>query len=63
VVHQGKPLQEPLAVMWNSHRALPRYAGDFCQLLDAYMREVFPNLQAPARTPPRTARRVSAHRR
>jgi len=63
VVHQGKPLQEPLTVMWNSHRPLPRYARDFCELLDAYMREVFTNLQAPARTSSRTARRVRAHRR
>jgi DNA-binding transcriptional LysR family regulator len=63
VLHQARPLQEPLAVMWNSHRALPRYARDFCEMLDAYMREVFPNLQAPARTPPRAARRASARRR
>jgi len=63
VVHQGRPLQEPLTVMWNSHRPLPRYARDFCELLDAYMREVFTNLQAPARTSSRTARRVRAHRR
>ena len=63
VVHEGKPLQEPLAVMWNSHRALSRYARDFCELLDAYMREVFPNLQAPAQTSRRTARRASARRR
>ena len=63
VVHQGKPLREPLAVMWNRHRALPRYARDFCELLDAYMREVFPNLHAPARMPADTARRPSLRRR
>lgn len=62
VVHQGKPLREPLAVIWNRHRALPRYARDFCELLNAYMREVFPNLQAP-RTPPSAATRASARRR
>jgi len=63
VVHQGKPLEEPLTVMWNSHRALPRYGRGFCELLDAYMREVFPHVRAPAGTPLRTARRVGAHRR
>ena len=63
VVHQGRPLQEPLTVMWNSHRPLPRYARDFCELLDAYMREVFTNLQAPARTALRTAIRASVRRR
>jgi LysR family nitrogen assimilation transcriptional regulator len=48
VVHEGTPLQEPLAVMRNGNRPLPRYAMRFCELLEAYMREVFPNLQAPA---------------
>jgi LysR family nitrogen assimilation transcriptional regulator len=62
VVHQGKPLQEPLTVMWNSQRALPRYARVFCELLDAYMREVFPNLQVSARTALRTAKRASVRR-
>lgn len=56
VVQQGKPLQEPLAVMWNRQRALPRYARAFCESLDAYMREVFPNLQEPARLRSRRAR-------
>jgi DNA-binding transcriptional LysR family regulator len=48
VTHGGTPLQEPLAVMWNGNRPLPRYATRFCELLGAYMREVFPNPQAPA---------------
>jgi hypothetical protein len=34
--------------MWNAHRPLPRYARAFCELLGAYMREVFPHLQASA---------------
>jgi LysR family nitrogen assimilation transcriptional regulator len=63
VVHQGKPLEEPLTVMCNSHRALPRYGRGFCELLDAYMREVFPYVRAPAGTPLRTARQAGAHRR
>ena len=63
VVHQGKPLEEPLTVLWNNQRALPRYARGFCELLDAYMREVFPTLQAPARMAPRNAKRAGARRR
>jgi len=59
VVHQGKPLGEQLTVLCDSRRALPRYARSFCQLLDAYMREVFPILQAPARPSSRTAKRAT----
>ncbi len=62
VVHQGKPLEEPLTVMWNGRRALPRYARVFCELLDGYMREVFPTLQAPSRKVPRSVRRASVQR-
>lgn len=61
VVHQGKPLEEPLTVIWNGRRALPRYARGFCEMLDAYMREVFPILQAPARR--RAAKGASVRRR
>ena len=63
VMREGKPLEEPLTVIWDRQRALSRYATGFCELLDAYMREVFPNLQAPAQTSRRTARRASARRR
>jgi hypothetical protein len=31
-----------LTVLWDRRRALPQYAKDFCEVLDAYMREVFP---------------------
>jgi LysR family nitrogen assimilation transcriptional regulator len=31
-----------LTVLWDRRRALPQYAKDFCEFLDAYMREVFP---------------------
>ena len=39
---RGKPLREPVAVYWDSRRPLPRYARAFCEMLAAYVREVFP---------------------
>jgi DNA-binding transcriptional LysR family regulator len=39
---QGKPLREPLAMFWDKRRPLPRYATAFCNLLGAYVREIFP---------------------
>jgi DNA-binding transcriptional LysR family regulator len=63
VVQQDKPLEEPLTVIWNGRRALPRYARGFCELLGAYMREVFPMLQAPSQRAPRSVGRASVQRR
>jgi DNA-binding transcriptional LysR family regulator len=63
VVHEHQPLQEPLAVMWNGHRPLPRYAREFCELLGGYMREVFPSMQSPVAKPARRPRRVRVPRR
>ena len=42
VTYRGKPLREPLAVYWDKRRPLPQYAIDFCEMLTAYVREVFP---------------------
>jgi DNA-binding transcriptional LysR family regulator len=42
ITHERKPLREPLAVVWDKRRVLPRYAQDFCELLAAHMRELFP---------------------
>jgi len=36
------PCGDLLTVLWNRRRALPQYAKDFFEFLDAYMREVFP---------------------
>jgi len=38
ITHEGRPLREPLSIMWDSRRVLPRYARDFCALLAARMR-------------------------
>jgi len=42
ITHRGKPLRQPLQVMWDKRRLLPPYAGDFCEALAGHMREVFP---------------------
>src|SRR5262245_6566389 len=44
IAYERKPVQEPLAVVWDKRRVLPRYAQDFCELLAAYMRERLPRL-------------------
>ena len=38
ITHEGKLLREPLSIMWDSKRVLPRYARDFCALLASHMR-------------------------
>jgi DNA-binding transcriptional LysR family regulator len=42
LTYRGRPLRGLLTVLWDRRRALPQYAKDFCEVLDAYMREVFP---------------------
>jgi DNA-binding transcriptional LysR family regulator len=37
-----KPISEPLAIVWDKRRALPRYARDFCDTLAAHMHEQEP---------------------
>ena len=41
IMHKRKPILEPLAVVWDRRRTLPRYAQDFCELLAAHMRKIF----------------------
>jgi len=42
ITHRGKPLRQPLQVLWDKRRLLPPYAGDFCEALAAHMRAVLP---------------------
>lgn len=58
IMHRRRPLQMPLSVMWDSRRVLPQYAKDFCEFLDAYLREVYPISQ-----PSRPAHRATARRK
>jgi DNA-binding transcriptional LysR family regulator len=42
VTYRSRALQQPLAIYWDKRRPLPRYATAFCEMLSAYVREVFP---------------------
>jgi DNA-binding transcriptional LysR family regulator len=42
IAFRGEPLRERAAIYWDRRRKLPRYAEAFCDMLGAYMREVFP---------------------
>jgi LysR family nitrogen assimilation transcriptional regulator len=39
---RGRPLREPLAMLWDKRRPLPGYATAFCEMLAGHMRTVFP---------------------
>jgi DNA-binding transcriptional LysR family regulator len=49
VTYRGKPLRELLVIYWDKRRPRPRYATGFCEMLAAYMREVFP-ISRPTKT-------------
>ena len=42
LTYRGRPLREPLTISWDKRRPLPRYATDYCGMLAAYMRKIFP---------------------
>jgi DNA-binding transcriptional LysR family regulator len=42
IVHHGEPLHVRPAIYWDKRRPVPRYAEAFCDMLGAYMQEVFP---------------------
>jgi DNA-binding transcriptional LysR family regulator len=48
IMHQRKPLQEPLSIFWDKRRLQPRYAHDFCELLARYVRTGIPRLPRAA---------------
>jgi DNA-binding transcriptional LysR family regulator len=51
ITHKRKPIREPLAVVWDKRRSLPRYAQAFCGSLAAHMRKILPSTQASAPKP------------
>jgi DNA-binding transcriptional LysR family regulator len=53
ITHDSKPLREPLAVVWDKRRLLPRYAQDFCELLAMHMRELYSVEPTASRSRPR----------
>jgi DNA-binding transcriptional LysR family regulator len=42
ITYRGRPLREPLAMLWDRRRPLPRYAVAYCEMLREYAREIFP---------------------
>jgi DNA-binding transcriptional LysR family regulator len=42
LTYRGRPLREPLTISWDKRRPLPPFATDYCRMLAAYMREIFP---------------------
>ena len=42
LTYRGRPLREPLTILWDKRRPLPRYATAYCEMLAEHMREVFP---------------------
>lgn len=42
VTYRGEPLREPLSILWDKRRSLPRYATTFCEMWTEHVREVFP---------------------
>jgi DNA-binding transcriptional LysR family regulator len=49
ITYKRKPILEPLAVVWDKRRVIPRYAHDFCESLAAHMHKLFPATQLSAR--------------
>ncbi len=47
ITYNGKPIQVPMAAIWDKRRTLPQYAREFCKLLAEHMRKVFPVARPP----------------
>ncbi len=51
VNYQGKPVREPMIILWDERRPQPPYARAFCEMLAEYVAEVFPiSRPAPAKS-------------
>jgi Transcriptional regulator len=55
IVYRSRTLREPLAVLWDKRRPLPRYATAFCRMWAEHVREVFP-ITRPTGQKPGTVR-------
>ena len=42
VLYRGKPLDEPLAMLWDKRRPLPAYAKAFCEMIAEHVKQAFP---------------------
>ena len=60
LTYRGRPLREPLAVLWDKRRPLPRYATAFCEMWAEHVREVFPITRPPGPKTDAKIKRASA---
>jgi DNA-binding transcriptional LysR family regulator len=49
IMYRGKPLAEPLAMLWDKRRPLPAYATLFCEMLAGHVTQAFPVKRKPGR--------------
>jgi DNA-binding transcriptional LysR family regulator len=42
VLYRGRPLSEPLTIIYDKRRPLPAYARVFCEMISAHAKKVFP---------------------
>lgn len=49
ITYKRNPILNPVAVVWDKRRVLPRYARDFCELLATHMRKRIPTQHAALR--------------
>jgi DNA-binding transcriptional LysR family regulator len=61
IAFRGGKLREPLAVLWDKRRPLPKYATAFCQMWAEHVRAVFP-ITRPTVPIPGAARKKSKSR-
>jgi DNA-binding transcriptional LysR family regulator len=62
LTYRGRPLREPLAVLWDKRRPLPRYATAFCEMWAEHVRQVFPITRPTEPSSDLCAKRVGARR-
>ncbi len=49
VLYRGKPIDEPLAMLWDKRRPLPAYAKTFCEMIAKHVQQAFPIKQQARR--------------
>jgi DNA-binding transcriptional LysR family regulator len=54
LTYRGRSLREPLTISWDKRRPLPRFATDYCGMLAAHMRDIFP-ISRPTELKPRAS--------
>ncbi|HKT18647.1 MAG TPA: LysR substrate-binding domain-containing protein [Stellaceae bacterium] len=61
ITYRGRALREPLAMLWDRRRPLPRYAVAYCEMLRDYARDIFP-ITAPGKMRKNSAKSRASRR-